>query len=96
MKDILTPKLRCYSGPMTTLTLELPDDIAQALSAHGDLSRRALEALVVDGYRQKTLTQAQVGRVLGLANFRQQWRASVSPAGISNAEETQSSCKIAN
>jgi hypothetical protein len=54
---------------MTTLTLELPDDIAQALSAHGDLSRRALEALVVDGYRQKTLTQAQVGRVLGLARI---------------------------
>jgi predicted HTH domain antitoxin len=66
---ILTAVFRCYSDPMTTLTLELPDDIAQALAAHGDLSRRALEALAVDGFRQKRLTQAQVGRLLGLARI---------------------------
>jgi len=59
-----------------TVTLELPDDIAQALAAHGDLSRHALEALAVDGYRQKSLTQAQVGRLLGLARVQtEQWLA---------------------
>jgi predicted HTH domain antitoxin len=48
-----------------TVTLDLPDDIAQALAAKGDLSRRALEALAVDGYRQESLTQLQVGQLLG-------------------------------
>lgn len=52
-----------------TVTLELPDDIAQALAAHGDLSRRALESLAVESYREKTLTQLQVGRLLGLARL---------------------------
>ena len=42
--------------------------IAQALSANGDLSRHALEVLAVDAYRQKALTQAQVGGLLGLAH----------------------------
>lgn len=50
-----------------TLTLELPDSIAQIFASRGDLSRQALEALAVDGYRQKLLTQMQVGQLLGLA-----------------------------
>lgn len=49
------------------VTLDLPDDIAQALASQGDLPRRALEALAVDGYRRETLTQLQVGRLLGLS-----------------------------
>lgn len=47
------------------ITLDLPDDIARAFS--GDLSRRALEALAVEGYREEALTQLQVGRLLGLS-----------------------------
>jgi len=47
--------------------LELPDDIAQALAAQGDISRRALEALAIEGYRQEVLSQLQVGTLLGLA-----------------------------
>jgi predicted HTH domain antitoxin len=50
-----------------TVTLELPDDIAEALAAHGDVSRQALEALAIDGYRQQALTQLQVGKLLGLS-----------------------------
>jgi predicted HTH domain antitoxin len=53
-----------------TVTLDLPDDIAQALGAASEVSRRALEALAVDGYRRKSLTQAQVGRLLGLARIQ--------------------------
>jgi len=49
-----------------TVTIELPDDIAEAFSASGDLSRHALEVLAVDAYRQKALTQAQASRLLGL------------------------------
>ena len=50
-----------------TLTLELPDEIALALSSRGDLSRRALEALALEGYRQEALSQSQVGKLLGLS-----------------------------
>ena len=50
-----------------TVMLELPDDIAQVLASQGDISRQALEALAVEGYRQETLTQLQVGKMLGLA-----------------------------
>ncbi len=52
-----------------TVTIELPDDFAQALAAKGNLSRRVLEALAVEGYRRQTLTQLQVGRMLGLARI---------------------------
>ena len=48
------------------LTVEIPDDVAQRLSATGgDLSRRALEALVAEEYRQGHLTKPDLRRVLG-------------------------------
>lgn len=50
-----------------TVTLELPDDIAQVLASHGDLSRQALESLAAEGYRQGTLTQLQVGKLLAFS-----------------------------
>ena len=49
------------------VTLDLPDDTAQALATHGDLPRIVLEVLAVDGYRQEALTQFQVGKLLGLS-----------------------------
>jgi predicted HTH domain antitoxin len=51
------------------VTLELPDKIAEALNDGNrrDLSRQALEALAVDGYRQGRLTQKQVGEMLELS-----------------------------
>ncbi|MGH9665918.1 MAG: UPF0175 family protein [Bryobacteraceae bacterium] len=53
------------------LTLELPDNIAQALSVPGgaDLSRKALEALAIEGFREKKLSQFQVGQLLGLSRI---------------------------
>jgi predicted HTH domain antitoxin len=53
------------------LTLELPDSIAQALSVPGgaDLSRKALEALAIEGFREKKLSQYQVGQLLGLSRI---------------------------
>jgi len=35
--------------------------------AGGDLSRRTLEALTIDGYRRGSLTQLQVSQLLGLS-----------------------------
>jgi Uncharacterised protein family (UPF0175) len=49
------------------LTVEIPDDVAQRLSAvGGDLSRRALEALVVEEYKQGHLTKPDLRRLLSL------------------------------
>lgn len=48
------------------LKVEIPDDVAQRLTAvGGDLSRRALEALVADEYRQGHLTKPDLRRALG-------------------------------
>ncbi len=50
------------------MTLRIPDDIAQQLSAGGgDVSRRALEGLALEGYRDQTLTLLQVSELLGLS-----------------------------
>jgi predicted HTH domain antitoxin len=49
------------------VTLDLPDDISQALQGEWhDLHGRALEALAVDGYRTGALTERQVQRLLEL------------------------------
>jgi predicted HTH domain antitoxin len=48
--------------------LHIPDDVAQRLSADGgDVSRRALEALALEGYRDQTLTLYQISEMLGLS-----------------------------
>src|SRR5712692_5521642 len=50
------------------VTLRIPDDVAQRLSAAGgDVSRRALEALALEGYREQALTLYQVSEMLGLS-----------------------------
>lgn len=50
------------------VTLHIPDDIAKRLSAAGgDVSRRALEAIALEGYREQTLTLYQVSEMLGLS-----------------------------
>jgi len=49
------------------VTLHIPDEVAKQLAPEGgDLSRRALEALAIDGYRKETLGLYQVSQMLGL------------------------------
>jgi hypothetical protein len=49
------------------VTLEIPDDVARRLSAvGGDLSRRALEALVAEEYKQGHLSKSDLRRLLSL------------------------------
>ena len=50
-----------------TITLELPEDVAQTLSAQSgrDPGREALEAIALEGYRSRRLTPSQVRRMLG-------------------------------
>lgn len=48
------------------ITIHIPEDLARSLGqASGDLSRRTLEALAIDGYRSGELTEEQVRRILG-------------------------------
>lgn len=50
------------------VTLHIPDDIAKRLSATGeDLSRHALEAIALEGYRDQNLTLYQISEMLGLS-----------------------------
>ena len=47
------------------ITVELPDDVTR----HTNPGREALEALAIEGYRSRTLTQFQVGQLLGLSRI---------------------------
>ncbi len=47
------------------ITVDLPEDIAR----HPNPGREALEALAVEGYRLRKLTQFDVGQLLGLARI---------------------------
>jgi hypothetical protein len=50
------------------VSFRIPDEIARQLSAAGgDVSRRALEALALEGYRDQTLTLYQISEMLGLS-----------------------------
>lgn len=50
------------------ITLELPEDIARGLGSRWkDLPRAALESLALEAYRSRTLTAAQLRRLLGFA-----------------------------
>jgi predicted HTH domain antitoxin len=48
------------------ITVDLPDDVAQ----HSNPGREALEALAIEGYRSRKLTQFQVGQLLGLSRIQ--------------------------
>lgn len=53
---------------MTRIAVEVPEDIAKRLeSAWHDVSRGALEAVALEGYRDGTLSREQIGRILGLS-----------------------------
>ncbi len=50
------------------ITIELPEEIEHQLeTVWGNLSRRALEALAVEGYRSGDLSAGQVAEMLGLS-----------------------------
>lgn len=52
------------------VTVKIPDEIAgQILAQGGDLSRLALEALAIEGYRAATLSLGQVAAMLNLTTF---------------------------
>ena len=51
-----------------SVTIELPEEIALQLEEKwGDLQRRALEAVALEGYRSQALSAGQVAKLLGLS-----------------------------
>lgn len=49
-----------------TIAIDVPEDMVNRLQAHwGNLSRRALEAVAAEAYREGVLSAAEVGRLLG-------------------------------
>lgn len=53
------------------VVIDIPDEIAAQLTAGGrELSRTALEALGLEGYRLGMLNQLQVGQLLGLSRIQ--------------------------
>jgi len=54
------------------IEIQIPDDAAQALSArYPDLSRAALEALALEGYRSGRLSGGKVKEMLGFVTIMQ-------------------------
>jgi len=55
-----------YSAHMQ-VTLDIPDDLAQSLNANGeDFSRRVIEALAAEEYRNGRITKPQLRQALGI------------------------------
>ncbi len=53
------------------ITIDIPDDIAaQLLQNITDLSRRTLESLIAQAYRDEILTSAEVGKILNLDRWQ--------------------------
>ncbi|HUH63128.1 MAG TPA: UPF0175 family protein [Terracidiphilus sp.] len=50
------------------IEIEIPDELARALAERGaDLSRAAIEAIALEGYRSRWLSDGQVRRLLGFS-----------------------------
>jgi len=60
------PRRLRYSQLVAQVTLEIPDDLLAALETPGqELSRSIFEAAVLEAYRERKLSTAQVRRLLG-------------------------------
>lgn len=55
-----------------TVNIDLPEDISRALEKQwGGVSRHTLEALAVEGYRSRALSESQIRRMLGFETRNQ-------------------------
>lgn len=64
------------------LELQIPDDVARILSAeYADLTRAAVEALALEGYRSNRLSDGQLRQMLGFSS-RMQVHAFLKERGV--------------
>jgi predicted HTH domain antitoxin len=53
---------------VTRIAVDVPEEIAKQLeNAWSDISRGALEAVALEGYRDGTLSRDQIGQLLGFS-----------------------------
>lgn len=65
------------------VTIELPEEIERQLAERwGDLPRRALEAVALEGYRSEVLSAGQVAEMLGLSAWEAEAFLSSHGAGL--------------
>jgi predicted HTH domain antitoxin len=70
------------------VTIELPEEIKHQLEEKwGDLPRRALEAVALEGYRSEALSAGQVAEMLGLSSWDAEVFLSSRGAGLRYAAE---------
>jgi predicted HTH domain antitoxin len=73
---------------MTRIAVDLPEDIAKRLAvAWRDVPRGALEAVVLEGYRDGSLTRHEVGQVLGLSFWETETFLKVRQAYLEYGED---------
>ncbi len=48
------------------ITVDLPEPVIRALGGEGEISRRLLESVAADLYRERKITRGQVRQTLGL------------------------------
>ena len=73
---------------MTRIDVDVPDEIAKRLEkAWSDVSRGALEAVALEGYRDGTLTRGQVGELLGFSLWETETFLKERQAYLQYAEE---------
>jgi hypothetical protein len=64
------------------VNIELPEDVSRVLQERwGDVSRRTLEAIALEGYRSGALTESHVRRLLGFET-RMEVHAFLKQAGV--------------
>ena len=73
---------------MTRIAVDLPEEIAKRLQASWrNVSRGALEAVALEGYRDGTLTRDEVGHLLGLSFWETEAFLKKRQAYLAYAEE---------
>lgn len=67
---------------MNRITLEIPDELSAFLAGSGqDLTRAAIEAIALEGYREQKVSSGQLRRLLGFGT-RMQVHAFLKARGI--------------
>jgi predicted HTH domain antitoxin len=73
---------------VTRIAVEVPEEIAKRLeNAWPDVSRGALEAVALEGYRDGALTRDQVGQLLGFSLWEAEAFLKQRQAYLQYAEE---------
>jgi predicted HTH domain antitoxin len=69
--------------------IRVPDELAQRLSADGDVSRQVLEAFALEGYRNNNLTLLEVSELLGMGRVETEDFLGRHKVSLAQIDETE-------